>query len=257
VVYDAAVQEVLTVPRLFVPRTAVASGRVKITGAELDHLRVLRLRARDAVLLFDDAGWEHEGLVESCSHAAAEVAIVRSYRPERDSPLSLFLGQCLGKGDKMDWVVEKAAELGARAIVPLVSMYTVPHLDERKIGKRHARWAKIALSATKQSGRTQTPEILPLMNFEDFVMRDWAGALKLLFWEGELSQGILGIKNDLPEAHSVVVCVGPEGGFAEKEVLEAQRCGFRTVHLGRRMLRTETAAMAALTVVQLLWGDMK
>jgi 16S rRNA (uracil1498-N3)-methyltransferase len=100
-------------------------------------------------------------------------------------------------------------------------------------------------------------EILPLTNFEDFVMRDWAGALKLLFWEGELSQGILGIKNDLPEARSVVICVGPEGGFAESEVVEARQGGFRTVHLGRRILRTETAAVAALAVVQLLWGDMK
>ena len=242
--------------RIFVPRSDIEGERAKITGAELDHLRVLRLRPRDGVVLFDDTGLEHEALLEYCKATAAEVRILRSYRPERESRLEVILGQCLGKGEKMDWVVEKAVELGVRAIVPVISTYTIPQLDGRKMGKRQKRWEKIALSAAKQSGRTRIPEILPAVKLSDFIHQERTPALKLMFWEAESSQGIFRMKEEVAEVQSVLILVGPEGGFAEPEVKEAVLNGFRTVRLGPRVLRTETAALAALAVVQFLWGDM-
>jgi 16S rRNA (uracil1498-N3)-methyltransferase len=244
------------VARIFVPRGDIEGERARITGAELDHLRVLRLRPRDGVVLFDDTGLEHEGFIESCNATAAEVRIVRSYHSDRESPLEVILGQCLGKGEKMDWVVEKAVELGVRTIVPLFSTYTIPRLDESKMSMRQSRWGKIALSAAKQSGRTRIPEIIRAMKLQDFIHQEWPGTLKLMFWEAESSQGILRVKEEVAEVRSVLLVVGPEGGFAEPEVKETVQSGFRTVHLGRRILRTETAALAALVVVQLLWGDM-
>ena len=242
--------------RIFVPRSDIEGERAKITGAELDHLRVLRLRPRDGVVLFDDTGLEHEALLEYCNATAAELRILRSYRPERESGLEVILGQCLGKGEKMDWVVEKAVELGVRAIVPLISTYTIPQLNGPKMAKRQKRWEKIALSAVKQSGRTRIPEILPAVKLSDFIHRERPRALKLMFWEAESSQGIFRVKEEVAEVKSVLVLVGPEGGFAEPEVKEAVLSGFRTVRLGPRVLRTETAALAALAVVQFLWGDM-
>jgi len=244
------------VARIFVPRSDIEGERAKITGGELDHMRVLRLRPRDGVILFDDTGLEHEALLEYCNATAAEVRILRSYRPERESRLEVILGQCLGKGEKMDWVVEKAVELGVRAIVPVISTYTIPQLDGPKMGKRQKRWEKIALSAAKQSGRTRIPEILPAVKLSDFIHQERTPALKLMFWEAESSQGIFRMKEEVAEVQSVLILVGPEGGFAEPEVKEAVLNGFRTVRLGPRVLRTETAALAALAVVQFLWGDM-
>jgi 16S rRNA (uracil1498-N3)-methyltransferase len=254
---DAApAQAGLIVPRLFVDNVDVERAKGLITGPELEHLRVLRLRPGAAVILFDSAGMEHEARIDGYTSKAAEVRIVRSYRPDRESPLDMALAQCLGKGEKMDWVVEKAVELGVRTIVPVLSSYTVPRLNPVKISKRHYRWEKIALSATKQSGRTAVPEIAEITGFTDFVRRPWRHELKLMFWEEESSQALLNLKRELPNTRSVLVFVGPEGGFADAEVRESAENGFRTVRLGKRILRTETAAIAALAVVQSLWGDM-
>ena len=243
-------------PRLFVDKVDTEGATGAITGAELEHLRVLRLRPGDAVTLFDSAGVEHEARVDSYTNRTAEVRIIRSYRPERESFLELTLAQCVGKGEKMDWVVEKAVELGVRTIVPVLSAYTVPRLDGTKISKRRSRWAKIALSAAKQSGRTSVPEIADITSFTDFAVRAWAHELKLMFWEGESAQGLVNLKRELANARSVLLLVGPEGGFADAEVQQAVQNGFRTIKLGKRILRTETAAIAALAVVQSLWGDM-
>jgi 16S rRNA (uracil1498-N3)-methyltransferase len=156
----------------------------------------------------------------------------------------------------MDWVVEKATELGVRTIVPFLSSYTVPRLDTQKIEKRRSRWKKIALSAAKQSGRTRVPEILELRDFENLIRQPWPCDVKLLFWERESMRGIRGVKEGWERLDSVLLVVGAEGGFSSEEVDQALRHGFRAIRLGKRVLRTETAALAALSIVQFLWGDM-
>ncbi|MGH7845027.1 MAG: 16S rRNA (uracil(1498)-N(3))-methyltransferase [Candidatus Binatia bacterium] len=243
-------------PRLFVDKVDVEGATGAITGAELEHLRVLRLRPGDALVLFDSAGVEHEARIDSYTNRAAEVRIIRSYRPERESFLEVTLAQCVGKGEKMDWVVEKAVELGVQTIVPVLSTYTIPRLEGTKISKRRSRWAKIVLSAAKQSGRTSVPEIADITGFADFVGRAWPHELKLMFWEGESSQGLVSLRRELANPRSVLLLIGPEGGFTDAEVKEAAQNGFRTIKLGKRILRTETAAIAAVAVVQSLWGDM-
>ncbi|HWP56639.1 MAG TPA: 16S rRNA (uracil(1498)-N(3))-methyltransferase [Candidatus Acidoferrales bacterium] len=242
--------------RLYTENIDAARGKASVTGAEFDHLRVLRLRTGDTLLIFDGSGTEHEARIDACTDRAAELSIIRSYRPQRESLLQLTLAQCLGKGEKMDWVVEKAVELGAQKIVPLLSAYTVPRLDSDKMAKRKSRWEKIALSAAKQCGRTAVPEIAPVASFFDFIDLPWPQELKFMFWENESSRGPFEIKRDLPEARSALLLIGPEGGFAAREVQAAVGRGFRTVRLGKRILRTETAAVAALAIVQSLWGDM-
>ena len=156
--------------RFFVRRENIQGTKAVLNGQELEHLRrVLRLTAGDAVTLFDDTGWEHEAVIRSLHSDRGELDIRRSYEAGRESPLALTLALGLTKGEKMDFVVEKATELGVATILPFTSSFTVPKLNDKKIANRTERWRKIALSAAKQCGRTQVPEILPLCEFGQMV----------------------------------------------------------------------------------------
>ena len=244
--------------RFFLPRKNLRDNRGLVDGQELAHLRkVLRLGPGDRITVFDDGGWEHEAVIRQLSAERGEIEILRSYQAGRESPLRMILAVGLTKGEKIDWVVEKATELGAHEIVPFTSTFAVPRLDEKKIAARSARWEKIALSAVKQCGRTQPPEISPLCAFDALVGGAWPETLKLFFWEKESKRSLYEIHAKQATAKSVLLAVGPEGGFAAQEVEAAQAHGFETVGLGRRTLRAETAAVTALALVQFLWGDLK
>jgi 16S rRNA (uracil1498-N3)-methyltransferase len=243
--------------RFFLPTGQIEDHRATITGVELNHLRrVLRLRAQDRVVVFDDAGSEHEGIIRSLSEDRGEIEIIRSYQVNNESPLKTTLALGLTKGEKMDWVVEKATELGVHTVVPFVSSYTIPKLNERKVAQRSERWQKIALSAAKQSGRVRIPEIMALTEFRDLLESVSPDALRLLFWEKECQQGLSELKETRKSIGEVVVMIGPEGGFSAHEAALALEQGFKVVRLGPRILRAETAAVAALSAVQLLWGDL-
>lgn len=243
--------------RFFVKRENIQAGRATIAGPELEHLRrVLRLTVGDAVILFDDGGFEHEAVIRSLNTDRGELEIGRSYQAGRESPLALTLALGLTKGEKMDFVVEKATELGVQRIQPFTSSFTVPKLDDKKIITRTERWQKIALSAAKQSGRTQVPEILPLCDFAQMVAGAGAQDLKLLFWEKETARTLRQIHEAHTGANSILVAVGAEGGLSDGEAQLALARGFDTVHLGQRILRAETAAVAVLALTQFLWGDL-
>jgi 16S rRNA (uracil1498-N3)-methyltransferase len=245
-------------PRFFLPRGQIDDNRGWITGQELIHLtKVLRLAPGDPVTLFDDSGWEHEAVIRALSPERAEVAILSSREADRESVLEIALAVALTKGEKMDFVVEKATELGVQTIVPFISVFAVPKLDEAKASKRSERWRKIALSAAKQCGRTKVPRLLPLCEFGDLVKRPQTQALKLLFWEKERSRTLHDIHEERRDAESALLVVGPEGGFSSEEARLAQEHGFEPVSLGRRILRAETAAVAAATLAQYLWGDLR
>src|SRR5688500_13434365 len=243
--------------RFFLPTRQIEDHRATITGVELNHLRrVLRLRPQDRVVVFDDAGCEHEGIIRSLSEDRGEIEIIRSYQVNSESPLKTTLALGLTKGEKMDWVVEKATELGVHTIVPFRSDYTIPKLNERKMAQRSERWQKIALSAAKQCGRVRIPEIMALTDFRDLLEPVWRDALRLLFWEKECQHGLFELKETRTSIGEVVLMIGPEGGFSAPEAALALEHGFKPVRLGPRILRAETAAVAALSAVQLLWGDL-
>lgn len=245
-------------PRFFLPRANIHERRGIIAGAELDHLsRVLRLRVGDAITVFDDEGWEHQAVICGLTSERGEIEIESSYRAERESPLKITLALGLTKGEKMDFVVEKATELGVDAVVPFSSAFTVPKLDARKIAQRGERWRKIALSAAKQCGRTRVPTIAPLTTFAEFIGLPAGEDFRLLFWEKETTRTIERVHAEHPRARAITVVVGAEGGFSDVEAEEAARCGFLAVGLGRRVLRAETAAVTALALVQFVWGDLR
>jgi len=244
--------------RFFLSKQQIRDNRGLITGQELTHLRkVLRLVPGDRITVFDDFGWEHEAVIRSLSAEQGEIEILSSYETDRESPLKMILAVALTKGEKMDFIVEKATELGVHTIIPFASAYAVPKLDEAKVRKRTERWGKIALSAAKQSGRTRAPQIVPLCEYESLVCQSWPQTLKLFFWEKEKEQSLHQVYAREREAKAVLLAVGPEGGFSLEEARSAQAHGFESVKLGKRILRAETAAVTAMTLVQYLWGDLR
>ena len=243
--------------RFFVRKENIQATGAAIAGQELEHLRrVLRLTVGDTVTLFDDTGWEHEAVIRSLHADRGELEIHRSYAAGRESPLALTLALGLTKGEKMDFVVEKATELGVASILPFTSSFAVPKLDAKKIISRTERWQKIALSAAKQCGRTQIPEIMPLCEFTQMVEGADSRQLKLLFWEKETARSLRQVHQANANATAILAAVGPEGGLSSAEAQLATARGFHSVHLGRRILRAETAAVTILSLVQFLWGDL-
>ena len=243
--------------RFFVPRSDIQGDRAVVAGAEFQHLRrVLRLAPGDGITIFDDAGREYDAVILSFAADTAAIDITRSRDVQRESALELTLGLGLTKGDKMDLVMEKATELGVQTVMPFVSTYAVPKLDERKIAARTERWQKIVLSAAKQCGRTRIPKVLPLCNFRELLQHARPDTLKLMFWEREARRSLRDLQEERDKAGDVLILIGPEGGFSAEEAALATEYGFITISLGRRVLRAETAAVAALSLTQFLWGDL-
>ena len=241
--------------RFFLPHKNLQANRGVIEGPELEHLRrVLRLQCGDRITVFDDTGREHDVVIRALSAERGEIEILRSYEPGRESPFPITLALGLTKGEKMGFVIEKATELGVQMILPFRSSRAIPKWDTEKIARRAARWRNIALSAAKQCGRTRMPEVLPLGEFPAVLNRP--ESLKLLFWEKEERRSLRQMHKQHPLAESLLLTVGPEGGFSDEEAASAQAHGFETVHLGRRILRAETAALAVISLAQFLWGDL-
>jgi len=246
--------------RFFLPRKQIRDGRGIVEGQELEHLRkVLRLKPGDRITVFDDSGWEHEAVIRSLSAAEGRIEILHSIDAQWESPLQITLAVGLTKGDKLDFVVEKATELGVQRIMPFSSAFAVPKLDERKIAARTERWQKIALSATKQCGRTRVPVVEPLCALQELLARSQPQAVKIFFWEKAAERSLQSLRQlheKYSSAQTVLLTIGPEGGFSAEEADLARRFGFELVHLGRRILRAETAAVTALSLAQFLWGDL-
>jgi len=238
----------VTRPRFLVSADAFGSAHVVLTGAELHHLRVRHLRVGSEVTLADGQGNEHHGTVESVDRQRALVRLEGAGSP-RESGLRLVLAQALLKGGKLDLVVEKTTELGVSDIILFTSERSISHVsDDRK-----TRWGRIARSAAKQSQRSQVPRVDGPIPFADAMSRR-GKAVGIFLWEEAPPGNLRGLAAS--PAESVIVVVGPEGGFSAAEADLAVGAGFHCVGLGGRILRAETAAIVAVTVCQLLWGDL-
>jgi 16S rRNA (uracil1498-N3)-methyltransferase len=231
--------------RLFVAAPPAPDGTVRIPRTEVRHLRTLRLREGDRLCVFDDAGREHEVVLERIGPHEAQARVLATSAVSHESPLELVLVPALVKQDKMDWIVEKTTELGVVRIAPLVTRFAVARGDHVE------RWRRVALAAAKQCGRTRIPTVDAPRPLDVAMREDWPG-LRLLAWEDEVAVRLA----DVPGAHhAVTMLVGPEGGFDAAEVAVARAAGFTTVSLGRRVLRAETAAVVATALCQHRWGD--
>ena len=227
---------------------------VRLRGAELRHLRARRLAPGAEIVVVDGEGRERHATVLGVGRSEAVLRFdADQTRAPRvvESPLQLTLAQAALKADKLDFVVEKATELGVTDIV----IFTSSRCVARPASERRRRWERLAQSATKQCGRARVPSIRGPMSFDEFLGEQRRG-LALFFWEGAPDDGRLLTTTGSQTPESVVAMVGPEGGFSLEETEAARRAGFRIVGLGPRILRAETAALVATTLCQSLWGDL-
>jgi 16S rRNA (uracil1498-N3)-methyltransferase len=215
-------------------------------------VRVLRLPPGAAVVLFDGRGGEYEARIERIERDRVVAALGAWHDVERESGLAVTLIQAVQGGEKMDYTVQKAVELGVSQIVPVDSRRSVTRLAGERAAKRVAHWQGVAAAACEQCGRNQVPQLAPLEKLENWLARPANGALRLIL-APDAEQALV----DLPPAENVQLLIGAEGGLDPQEILAARQVGFTAVKMGPRILRTETAGLAALAVLQALWGDFR
>jgi 16S rRNA (uracil1498-N3)-methyltransferase len=262
------------IPRLFTP-LELSQGAILALDAAASHhaIRVLRLGPGAAVELFDGLGRAAAAtIVDTTSPATVRV---QALHPPANAPaLQVSLAQCISGADKMDWTIEKAVELGVAAILPLQSQKAIVKLTAERAARRHDHWQRLVLAACAQSGQNRVPTLHPAMKLEDWLRQplgretDEPPALRLVLDPGatESLPAVMAAQEAMagvePAGHStcrrsVVLLCGPESGFSKPESQQAREAGFQPARLGPRVLRTETAGLAALAVLQARWGDLR
>lgn len=237
--------------RIHVDRRLAADTVLELPEAAARHVaQVLRLRAGEALTLFDGSGSEYAAVIESLDRRRVTVRTGAPRAVDRESPLSLTLAQCVSKGERMDYTIQKAVELGASAIVPLLSARSVVKLDDQRWEKKLEHWRGVIASACEQSGRNRLPALVPVQKLDQWLPASGDG-LRLV-----LAPGASMPLKQLSSAQAISLLVGPEGGLSDDEIARALRAGFHGITLGPRVLRTETAGVAALAALQALWGDL-
>ena len=244
----------MAITRLFVRGELQADQVLQLDEEQSRYIgRVLRLRVGDAIAVFNGKTGEFAATVESLGKTSAAIAIGSAVDSATESPLRVHLVQSVSRGERMDLIVQKSTELGVKRISPVLTEYSVVKLDQARATKRREHWQKIAESACEQSGRIRPPLI-----DEPLSLKSWLGAKTK---EADVDL-ILRPDTTTPmasmQAPKTKVCllIGPEGGFSDIEYDDASVVGFTAVSLGPRILRTETAAIAAVAVAESLWGDL-
>lgn len=246
-------------PQFYLPPPWETQKPHSIPAELLHHLRVRRISEGEVIPIFDGQGQIASATLVKLGNKTGELAIIEAREDtERESPFSITLAQGLAGGDKMDWVIEKAVEMGTSRIAPLQCERSVIKLhrssDTERAQKRLIHWRAITQAACEQCERTVLPQVEPIEAFDDFTKSaagDLNGALKLIFCTGDHPSLIKTIES-LP-AQNVILLIGPEGGLTAEEIQQAVAAGFQAVSLGKRILRTETAGIAAISTIHAIW----
>lgn len=239
-------------PRVYVDMDLAEGTSVTLGEAIYHHLVVVLRRIRgDAITLFNSRGGEYAAKIESVARRKLEVRVGELRDVNRESALSVTLAQAVSKGERMDFTIQKAVELGVTAIQPLLTDRVVVRLDAERWARKQEHWQGVAVAAAEQSGRTVVPKVAPVQDLRDWLTAMPAEGLRLVLSPTATPGSARRAPNQ-----PVVLLVGPEGGFTELEVKLVDLVGFQGLALGPRVLRTETAGMVALAVIQSQWGDL-
>ncbi|MEZ9997804.1 16S rRNA (uracil(1498)-N(3))-methyltransferase [Vibrio lentus] len=242
----------MRIPRIHHPERIHQLGSLALGEDAAGHVgRVLRMKEGQDVLLFDGSGAEFPATIAEVSKKNVTVIVTERIERSSESPLDLHLGQVISRGDKMEFTIQKSVELGVNTITPLISERCGVKLDTKRFEKKLAQWQKIAIAACEQSGRNTVPVIRPIMQLEEWCSEP-SEALKL-----NLHPRAKYSINTLPEPISKVrLLIGPEGGLSAEEIGMTEQYKFEETLLGPRVLRTETAALTAITALQVRFGDL-
>jgi 16S rRNA (uracil1498-N3)-methyltransferase len=243
--------------RFFVEGESLKPGERQITGKKAHHLtRVLRLGVGESVVLFDGRGREFPAEILEVGRQLIRFKVGAGKRVDRESPLRLILALGLSRSGTMDLIVQKVTELGVNEIVPLQTERAQRWLAGERHLTRIKRWGRIAQEAARQSGRNMVPRIWPLTDFPQLLVQTADTELKLFCWEEEKKENLRQALEVKSRVRQACVLIGPEGGFSAKEAEEAASAGFQGISLGRRILRTETAAIVVVGLIQYALGDL-
>ena len=241
----------MRVTRVFVDEPLAAGREMRLGTAAAAHVsRVLRLRIGDELVLFDGRSGEYPAAIIESHGTTLRVRIGEHRSVERESPLRITLVQGISRSERMDWVVQKATELGVAAIVPVITERSVVKLDAKQAQKKGEHWRAILVSACEQSGRNRVPDLATPVTLERWLGDAPHNGTRLLL-DATANSGLRSIEQSL----AVTLLIGPEGGLAPPERQLAVNHGFQSVRLGPRILRTETAAIAAISALQAILGD--
>jgi len=240
-------------PRFYCPPPIPRSGSFELPPDAAHHAsRVLRLRTGDTVEIFDGIGNECHGLIADLSARNVTVANITANDNKRESPLHTLLAQALSSSEKMDWVIQKSTELGVTEIQPLATDRSVARLSAERTARRLEHWQQVAISACEQCGRNVLPQIHAPLDIMDWLQQAKAVPdTKYIL----LPDGAASLHDQIRPRGKAMLLIGAEGGFSQTESAMALHCGFIPIRLGARVMRTETAAIAGLAVLQTLWGD--
>lgn len=243
----------MRIPRIYHPESLLNQSSCQLSEDAANHVgRVLRMQAGEAIELFDGSNHIYPAVISHADKKSVTADIRDRILDDRESPLAIHLGQVMSRGDRMEFTVQKSVELGVTVITPLWSERCGVKLEGERLEKKILQWRKIAISACEQCGRNVIPEIRPMMKLQDWCAEN-DGALKLnLHPRAQYS-----IKT-LPAipAEGVRLLIGSEGGLSPQEITQTEQRGFTEILLGKRVLRTETAALTAITALQICFGDL-
>ncbi len=244
--------------RFFINSKDIYDDNINITGEDYNHMkRVLRLKCGENITLSDGMGNEYVAEIKDFGDGFANARIIERYKNLTEPPIEVTLYQGLPKSDKMDFIIQKSVELGISRIVPVFTERTVVRLDIGKdAAKKCERWNRISQEAAKQCNRGIIPKIEIPISFKEALKQAQDTALSLIPYEKETKNSIKQILKATGNISKVSVFIGPEGGFTEKEIDEAVNCGLYSVTLGPRILRTETAGIAVLSILMYELGDV-
>lgn len=243
----------MSAPRFYCPPPLPLNANYELPSAAAHHAsRVLRLRAGDAVQIFDGLGNALDATINTISGKRVLLGNLQTFMGQHDSGLHIVLAQAMCTSDKMDWIVQKATELGAAEIVPVQTQRCVARLSGARADKRSEHWRQVTISACEQCGRNTLPQLHAPQELGDWLnaMRKAPGGKYILLPGGASHLH----SQPRPQARATLL-IGPEGGFSADEANVAQQAGFVPILLGPRVLRTETAAIAGIAAMQTLWGD--
>jgi 16S rRNA (uracil1498-N3)-methyltransferase len=241
----------MPVPRIFCDVRLGPGAQFALPADAANHVaRALRLQHGDAITVFDGQGGEYDATILRIDRGHVDVKVGAFDPVEREAPVAVNLVQGIPESDKMDWIIQKAVELGVASIRPVVCDRSVVRLAGERAARREAHWQRVAVAAVEQCGRNRVPQVLAPVPFSSWIAPGTAGAARWL-----LAPGAPPLAQQARPEGAVELLVGPEGGFSEREGDLAHSAGFRAFSLGPRVLRTETAPLAALAAINALWGD--
>lgn len=243
--------------RFFVSPEQVKSGHITISGPDVRHItQVLRMGAGDIITVLDGEGRAYEARIENVSRDKVRCEILEQGQAGGEPPVRVTLVQGISKGDKMDLVMQKGTELGVTSLIPVICRYSVVKMTPRKAAERRDRWQRIAVEAAKQCRRSVVPRVATPATWQEALEDIPQEAVALMPYEGETDQKMRDVLRKLDAPSEVFIFIGPEGGIHPEEFEMAQWRGVIPVTLGPRILRTETAGLAALAMVLYEWGDL-